>query len=199
MFPEEVATDRLHLERLTQEHLFELYEHARRGAPGIEGITEYVSWSPHRSLGETREFVDRSVEQWNDGEGVTYVLRPTEDETNEGEFGGTTGFGIDWDRRTATLGLWLRKPLWGREYSGERAGALMDLAFSALDLDLVAVSHHPENENSERAIEKYVERYGGRREGLLRNGLLYQDGTVVDEVRYSISQAEYREAIAESS
>ena len=199
MFPETIETDRLHLERLTHQNLFELYEHAKRGAPGIEEITEYVSWSPHRSLGETREFVDLSVEQWNDGEGVTYVLRPAAGEPNEREFGGTTGFGIDWDRRTAELGLWLRKPLWGRGYSGERVGALMDLAFSELDIDLVSVSHHPENENSKRAIEKYVEHHGGRREGLLRNALVDQDGTVVNEVRYTVSQSEYREAIAESS
>jgi len=75
----------------------------------------------------------------------------------------------------------------------------MALAFSRLDLDLVAVSHHPDNDQSERAIEKYVERFGGRREGLFRNHLTYQDGTVVDEVRYSVSQAEYREAVAEPS
>ena len=197
MFPERVETDRLRLERLTQDHLFEVYEHVKRGAPDIEAITEYVSWSPHRSLGETREFIAESTKRWNDGEGATYVLRPAAGEPHEGEFGGTTGFGIDWDRRTAELGLWLRKPLWGRGYSGERAGAFMDLVFTQLDLDLVVVSHLPDNERSERAIEKYIERHGGRREGLLRNNLVRQDGTVVNEVRYSVSQAEYHEAIEE--
>jgi RimJ/RimL family protein N-acetyltransferase len=68
-----------------------------------------------------------------------------------------------------------------------------------MDLDLVAVSHHPDNDQTKRAIEKYVERFGGRREGLFRNHLTCQDGTVVDEVRYSVSQAEYREAVAEPS
>lgn len=31
------------------------------------------------------------------------------------------------------------------------------------------------------------------------NDIVYRDGTVVDEVRYTVSQAEYREAIAEPS
>ena len=198
MFPTEVETDRLRLTRLTMEDLFEVYEHVRRGAPDIEEITEHLSWSPHRSLAETREFIEGAEDRWDDGEGITYVLRPRENEANADEFGGTTGFGIDWDRRTATLGLWLRKPLWGRGYSGERAGALMDLAFSRLDLDLVAVLHHPDNEQSKRAIEKYITHHGGRREGRLRNVLPNDDGTVADGVRYSVSQNEYREAIGES-
>ncbi|PSP64129.1 hypothetical protein BRC77_04680 [Halobacteriales archaeon QH_8_64_26] len=50
-----------------------------------------------------------------------------------------------------------------------------------------------------RAIEKHIEHHGGRREGLFRNDIVYRDGTVVDEVRYTVSQAEYREAIAEPS
>jgi len=199
MFPEEVTTDRLRLTRLTQEDLFDLYEHANVGAPAIDEITEYVTWSPHRSLKETRDAIEGTIEEYEADEGVTYVVRPREGDPHEGEFGGMTGLSIDWDRRTATLGLWLREPLWGRGYSGERADALMDLAFSRLDLDLVSVSHHPDNEASKRAIERYIEAHGGRREGLLRNELVFHDGTVADEVRYTVSQAEYREAVGESS
>lgn len=61
--------------------------------------------------------------------------------------------------------------------------------FGRLDLDLVTVSHHPENDQSARAIKKYV----GRREGLLRNHLVFEDDTVVDMVRYSIAQEEFRQ------
>ena len=199
MFPQEIETDRLRLTRLTHDDLFTLYEHAKRGAPAIDEITEYVTWSPHRSLGETREAIEGTIDEYEGGEGITYVVRPAEGESHEGEFAGLTGLSIDWDRKTATLGLWLRKPLWGRGYSGERAGALMALAFSRLDLAIVAVSHHPDNEKSKRAIEKYVDRYGGHREGLFRNHLVYHDGTVVDEVRYTVSQAEYRGAVEKSS
>lgn len=192
MFPETIETERLLLERLTMEHLFECYEHASVNAPHIEEITRHLTWSPHRSLKESRAFIESQQDNWEAGEGATYVVFPRETEENAGEFGGTTGLGIDWSRRMGTLGLWLRKPLWGRGYSGERATALMELAFDRLDLDLVSVSHHPDNDASERAIRKYVEAHGGRREGELRNYLANQDGTVVDVVRYSITQSEYR-------
>ena len=36
---------------------------------------------------------------------------------------------FDWNRRTATLGTWLRKPFWGQGYSGERAARMLELAF----------------------------------------------------------------------
>lgn len=192
MFPETIETDRLVLERLTLDHLFECYEHASVDAPHIEEITRYLNWSPHQSLKETRTFIESQQDNWEDGEGAGYVVYPRESEANAGEFGGTTGLSIDWSRRMGTFGIWLRKPLWGRGYSGERARVLMELAFDRLDLDLVTISHHPDNDQSERAINKYVEAYGGRREGELRNHHVTQDGSVMDVVRYSITQSEYR-------
>jgi ribosomal-protein-alanine N-acetyltransferase len=191
MFPDEIETDRLRLERLTMDDLFDIYEHSKVGAPDIDEITQYVTWSPQQSLNEAREFIKSQEKNWDEGEGATYVIRPQNGEDNADEFGGLTGLSIDWDRRTGTFGLWLRKPLWGQGYSGERASALMSLAFERLDLDLVAVSHHPDNDASERAIQKYIEAYGGRQEGLLRNHIVFQDDSVHDEVRYSVSQDEY--------
>ena len=67
----------------------------------------------------------------------------------------------------------------------------MELAFDRLGLEVVRVSHEPRNENSERAISRYVDRVGGRREGVERNVTPYDGGTVHDEVRYAISQAEW--------
>lgn len=194
MFPATVETDRLRLERLTSEDTLALYEHAKAGAPHVEDVTRYVTWSPHATPKETFDFVRSVEERWEGREGVCYAVRPREGEPLAGELGGTTGFGIDWPRRTATLGLWLREPLWGRGYSGERAAALAALAFDVLDLDVVAVSHHPDNDQSRRAIEKYVDRLGGRREGVVRNGEATQDGAAFDVVRYSVTREEWEGA-----
>ncbi|WP_058366003.1 GNAT family N-acetyltransferase [Haloparvum sedimenti] len=195
MFPETFETERLRFEPRWPERVdvHELYDICSND-PGIDEITEYVSWSPHETPKETAEFLERGRTKWDDREAAGYVIRPREGEDGAGEIAGMTGIGLKWDRRTAVLGLWLRKWFWGRGYSGERAAALCELAFDRLDLEIVVVSHHPKNEQSERAIGKYVDRFGGRREGRLRNTLLDLDGGVADEVRYSISQAEWREA-----
>lgn len=55
---------------------------------------------------------------------------------------------------------------------------------------MVAIPLHADNDNSYRAVEKYVERHGGRYEGLLRNHAGRYDAPA-DHHRFSISQSEY--------
>ncbi len=197
MFPERIETDRLLLERLCHENidLFEFYRICSDadGPEDMAEVTRYMPWSPHKTVNESKEFIEDCEEKWDDGEGATYFIRPREGEDGAGEFAGNAGLGIDWDRRTGELGTWLRKKFWGRGYSGERAAALMELAFERLDLEVVVVTHHVDNEQSRRAIEKYIEAHGGRCEGLLRNWLSHGDD-VADEYRYTVTQAEYRTA-----
>lgn len=191
VFPERIESDRLTLERLTREHidLFELYRISSQD-PGIDDVTQYMPWSPHDSIKETIDFVEQVEQAWAEDEAATYVIRPREGEDGAGEIAGITELSCDWDRRTGELGIWLRQRFWGRGYSGERAEQLIALAFERLDLELVAVTHHVENEQSQRAIEKYVEAHGGQRDGLLRNWIPY-DGEVADEYRYTITRPQY--------
>lgn len=197
MFPERIETDRLVLERFCEENvdLFEFYR-VCSDADDVEEmaeVTRYMPWDPHTTVDESKEFVDRCEGQWEEGEAATYAIRPRKDEEGAGQFAGAGGLHLDWERRTARLGTWLRKRFWGRGYSGERAVALIEIAFERLDLEVVAVTHHVDNEKSRRAIEKYVESHGGRCEGRLRNWVPYGD-RVADEYRYTITQEEYRAA-----
>ncbi|WP_435075903.1 GNAT family N-acetyltransferase [Halococcus sp. AFM35] len=199
MFPERIETDRLVLERLCHETLdvFEFYRVCSDadGEEDMAAVTRYMPWDPHETVNESKEFIDRCEKQWDEGEAATYAIRPRDGEDGAGTFAGAGGLHLDWERRTARLGMWLRKRFWGRGYSGERAAALMEVAFERLDLDVVAVTHHAENDKSQRAIEKYVDTHGGRCEGRLRNWVPYGEG-VADEYRYTITHEEYRAATA---
>lgn len=199
MFPETIETERLRLERFQRDTIdpLELYEHAGC-TETIDEETTYLTWSPHEHPKSSAEFVDHVEEQWEEREAATYAIVPREGEPRAGEFAGNAGLHLSWDHRSAGLGIWLRKPFWGRGYSGERAGALLALAFDRLDLEIVSVAHLPENEQSQRAIEKYVDRFGGRHEGYLRNKVRDNDGAVHDVHRYSISQDEWEDAIDET-
>lgn len=121
------------------------------------------------------------------------MIRPKESVDGAGAIAGTTGLYPDWEKRSATLGIVLDRRFWGRGYSGERADAILSVAFDRLDLELVVAAHVEGNEKSRRAIKKYVERYDGQYEGLLRNWHLQAD-TVADVHRYTISRDEYFEA-----
>jgi RimJ/RimL family protein N-acetyltransferase len=193
LFPAEIETDRLRLEAATTEtvDVFDLYEICREGAPHVEVMTEYLTWDPHETPKATREFLEAVTDQRESGETATYVIRPRASEDGAGEIAGMTGLDVDWDARTAEFGVWLRKRFRGRGYSGERAGALMTVAFDRLDLDAVVVTVQSGNEKSRTAVSRYVEAHGGHHEGLLRNALVAQDGTPVDVHRYSVTREEY--------
>jgi hypothetical protein len=74
LFPTEMTSDRLRYERLHPDEFdsFELYVHARDGAPGIEEITEYVSWNPYSHPKEAFDWVERCGRGFENGESATY-------------------------------------------------------------------------------------------------------------------------------
>jgi RimJ/RimL family protein N-acetyltransferase len=191
-FPETIRTDRLRIERLCHEAV-DLREYYRicSADDDIEAVTEYLSWDPHESIRETKAFVDMVERQWENGESAAYLLRPRDPEPGAGEIAGGTGMTVDWERGTGTLGVWLRKRFWGRGYSAERAAAFVEVAFERLGLDRVAVEHRVGNERSRRAVEKYVDRFGGSYEGRQRNWAVKAD-EVREQRRYTIRRDQYR-------
>lgn len=193
LFPERIETDRLVLEAMTSESVdtLELYEHVREGAPHVEEVTRYLTWGPHETPKATQEFLEFVTENRERGEGSEYLIRPKDGEDGAGEIAGVTNVGVDWEKRSAELGIWLRKRFWGRGYSGERAAALFELAFDRLDLEVVVVTVQQGNEQSRRAVESYVEAHGGNHEGVLRNYHLDRDGEPVDVHRFSVTRKEY--------
>ena len=190
-FPRVLTTDRLRLVAADTASVdpFELYEHCREDAPGIERVTRYLTWEPYGTVNEAFEFLDACESDFESGEAAHYAVF-VGCEPEAGEFAGMAGLGVEWDRRLGTLGTWFREPFWGRGYSGERARALMRVAFDRLGLEAVAVTCHTENEKSRRAIRKYVDAAGGREEGLLRNHTRYPDG-VADSYRFSVTREEW--------
>ncbi|AGB17412.1 acetyltransferase, ribosomal protein N-acetylase [Halovivax ruber XH-70] len=197
MFPETVATDRLRLERFCHEtvDVRELYECFAVGyGEGVDEVFEHVPQSPYRTLKDAQEMIDDAERRWAETEGAEYVVRPKAGEDSAGKLAGLTTLSCEWDRRTGRLGLILGKPFWGRGYSGERAAALMELAFDRLDLELVTAGHNDGNEKSKRAIQRYIEAHGGQYDGVLRNWVPMDD-EVADLHRYTVTREQYDAAV----
>jgi len=195
-FPERIETDRLVLERVSHENVepFEVYELVDRDE-WQNDATEHMPWFRFRRLDQVAEFIDKAEQQWADRDTARYLLRSKED---DGELVGTTAYGPEWEQRRAGSGIVLSKRYWGREYGLERASAFVELTFETYDLDVFYTSCAADNEPSRRMIEKYVEKYGGRYEGLLRqHGSRRPNGEVTDQHRFTITQEEYEEATAE--
>ena len=192
MFPERFTTDRLSFERLCHENVspHEYADLVSYGNPTVELETEYLPWNPVYTVGEAADRIDQFERRWADRERAEWLVRPRDGEDGAGELAGQTGLILEWEKDLALLAIWLREPFWGRGYSGERADALLEVAFDDLDLGVVAVPLHADNDRSYRAVERYVERYGGRYEGLLRNHAGRYDEPA-DHHRFSISREEY--------
>ena len=196
LFPEEIETERLRLRRLCREtvDVFEYHELCSRRESGIEDVTEYLPWDPHETVKETADYLSELESEWEDGTRAEYVVRPKEGEPGGGEIAGAGGLIVDWETRTGKPAIWLRRRFWGNGYSGERAEAMLELAFERLDLDLVAVPVQDGNDRSRAAVEKYVSAYGGQYDGVVRNSTVRPDGTIIDHHRYTVTQNQYRES-----
>ncbi|WP_435364601.1 GNAT family N-acetyltransferase [Haloarchaeobius sp. DYHT-AS-18] len=199
MFPETISTDRLRFERLCHETVdaIEYHQVCSRHEPGIDEVTRYLPWDTHETVAETAEYLDSLEAQWADRTRAEYLIRPKSgeagsEEEGAGDIAGSGGLIVDWETRTGKPAIWLRKRFWGRGYSAERALAMLALAFDRLDLDLVAIPVQDGNDRSRRAVEKYVERFGGQYDGRIRNSTVRPDGTVIDHHRYTITAEQYR-------
>ncbi|MCO8244980.1 GNAT family N-acetyltransferase [Haladaptatus sp. AB643] len=191
LFSERLETERLVLEKVCPENVttHELYD--LFSGQETSDVFEHVPQSPYRSLDEPREMIENAAESWRDGAIASYAVRPSDGEPDAGALAGTALLYPEWEKRSARLGLILGKRFWGRGYSGERASALMAMAFDRLGLELVSVSHNAGNTKSRRAIEKYVERFGGEHDCLLRNWVPMDD-EVNDVHRYTITREQWK-------
>lgn len=88
---------------------------------------------------------------------------------------------IDWLRRTAGLGYWIRKTAWGRGFATEAAAAVLALGFQQLGLHRVEVHVALENKASQRVAEKL----GLVREGIARESELV-NGRYLDHIQYAL-------------
>jgi len=195
LFPTRIETDRLVFERLCHDDCdpFELSDFFAR-EDWAEAAADHMPWFQFDTLDEVAEFLDHAEDQWADRDTARYLLRSSEE---DGDIVGTTAFGPEWETRRAGSGIVLATEYWGREYGLERATVFVELTFEQYDLDAFYTTCAAENEPSRRMIEKYVDRYGGRHEGLLRQHSGRPDGDVTDQHRFTITREEYEAATAD--
>lgn len=193
LFPTHVESERLRYDPLHETvEALDLYAYHRSGE--LDAVLRPLGETPHATPKETWDELDGVRERWEEGKKASYAITRKEND----EFVGVAELWMEWDYARTSLGTWIREPFWGRGYAGERAGAMLVVAFDHLDLSLVDVGHEPDNDQSRRAIEKYVQRYGGQHDASVRNWLPPGDsGGPRDLERYSISQEQWRATVTD--
>jgi RimJ/RimL family protein N-acetyltransferase len=206
VFPETMRTPRLRYERVDDAvDAFERYEWTRSSRDARERETAYVTQQPDPHPKATRDELDAFGEAFDDAERATWavLLRPGEPdaegdpvEPDDRVHVGVASLDALWAKRRVHTGVSLYRPYWGRGYAGERASALLKVAFDVLGLEVASVAHFEGNENSRRQMETWVTRFGGREDGYFRNWVPRDGGDREPwNLRaYSITAADYSDA-----
>lgn len=173
-----IETERLILDKWTtsDDDIRGLYEYAKDPEVGPN-----AGWKPHESPDESREIIEELFIPHD-----VWAIR-------EKETGRIIGsIGLEPDRRrenvnSLEMGYSLAKESWGKGYMTEAAKAVIDYAFSELNLVVLAICTGPENRRSQRVIEKC----GFKFEGVQRKGYHIYDGSDRDNRVYSMLREEW--------
>lgn len=171
-----LQTERLLLRPIVDADAIQIYEYSKDPIVGPA-----AGWKPHSSIDETRVvmdtlFIDRPV--------FGIVLRQT------GVLFGTIGLVADPKRENPAammLGYASGSLYWGNGYMTEAARRVVRYAFEQCQTELLSVYCYSFNRRSQRVIEKCGFDY----EGCLRRASVLFDGTVCDEMCYSLTRERY--------
>lgn len=173
-----LETERLILRAWQVDDLDDFNEYARN-----PNVGPAAGWEPHASkgfsLGLLEEFIDKD-ETW------AIVERAG------GKAIGSVGLHPDRKRgdvNARMMGYVLSEDYWGMGYATEAARAAIRYAFEEMGLEVLSICHYPFNQRSRRVIEKCGFRY----EGTIRRCSKIYDGSIYDDVCYSLLRAEYFE------
>lgn len=189
VFPSQIITDRLIINRtdVSDENPRELYKKLTSESAIAAKPETYPVAKPRNVMDvQNRYFDDVNDEE----ESISYFIR----EKRTDEIAGIFAVFPTWDCKRLETGIWLDSDYWGNGYSTERGEAVLELAFKQLDFEYVRVRTAPDNQNAQKAIERYILENGGRKDGRVR-GDLYNENTreVSDQIYYSITKTEYIE------
>jgi ribosomal-protein-alanine N-acetyltransferase len=141
--PARVETARLLLRWLVLADANSIYS---RYASDAE-VTRFLGWPRHRSIDDTRTFIQLSDAQW-----CSYAAGPYLIESRCGLLLGSTGLEIKTARQAAT-GYVLARDAWGRGYATESVLAMIGVARKLSIRELHAICH-AEHTVSHRVLRK---------------------------------------------
>lgn len=114
----------------------------------VPEVTRFLGWPRHRTLDETKAFLQFSDEEWTRWPAGPYLILSRAD----GRLLGGTGLGFETSQEAVT-GYVLAEDAWGRGYATEALAAMIDVARRTGVIRLSALCH-PEHRASRRVLEK---------------------------------------------
>jgi ribosomal-protein-serine acetyltransferase len=185
LVPSELMTERLRLRSLHRSDAGPLHEAIE------ETLAELVPWLPWARPGhsrtETRRYVRAARAAWARRTTFEFAV---EELTGGRLLGVTSLHRIDWVRRCAGIGYWIRRERVGHGFATEAVDAVLSHAFGSLLIHRVEALIALANKPSQRVVEKL----GFTREGVAREAE-FIDGRFLDHLQYSLLDGDARTSL----
>lgn len=141
-----LETDRLILRGMRVSDAADMYDYARRPS-----VTEYLTWNPHGSLEETREYLTYVGQRYRTGDFYDWSLVCKED----GRMIGTCGFtSFNCPSDSAEIGYVLSPPYQGKGLATEAVRCVLAFGFEELSLHRIEAHFIEGNQASRRLMER---------------------------------------------
>lgn len=173
-----LSTERLTLRGMRSQDAEDMYRYASRA-----DVTEFLLWSPHRSLSYTREYLKYVERRYSLGDFFDWAIVNKADE----KMIGTCGFArIDAENQMGELGYVLNPEYHGKGVATEAAREVMRFGFETLGLHRIEARFMEGNDSSRRVME----RLGMSFEGFARESIFVK-GRYVTVGKYAILSRDF--------
>ncbi|HEY9005848.1 GNAT family N-acetyltransferase [Ohtaekwangia sp.] len=157
--PEQIACERLLLQRLRYEDAEEIfYTYASKPE-----ATQFMSWATHKSIDDTRSFIQYATWAWKEGTDYSYTIRLRD----SGKLIGSLG--VVNEQGKIQFGYIFSPNYWGKGYATEACQKLMPILQRQKDIFRIGTFVDAENTASIRVLEKC----GFREEARLSNWMRF--------------------------
>lgn len=174
-----ITTKRLKLRPLLSTDKEAVYSYAK-----LPNVGPMAGWEPHDTLKNTEDFLLYSHRKREYGQPGVYAIELKDSH----QMIGTIEI-HSYKEQKGAIGFVVHPDFWNKGYVTEASKAMIIYAMEILELKRLEYCHFPHNHASKRVCEKL----GFTFEGVLRNKYLLYDGTVLDDVVYSITIEDYTE------
>lgn len=171
-----IETERMILRPWRIEDLEDFYEYAKNPNVGPN-----AGWEPHKDKEVSLKILQSFIKK-DEVRAIVYK--------ENGKVIGSLGVHNDKKRegiRAKMIGYVLSETYWGKGLMSEAVKEIIKRLFEEENIDVISCYHYPFNIQSKRVIEKCGFKY----EGTLRLASEIFDGSIYDDVCYSITKEDY--------
>ncbi|WP_349408178.1 GNAT family N-acetyltransferase [Pseudalkalibacillus sp. SCS-8] len=154
-----LETERLILRKITLDDLEDMFEYC-----SIDEVSRNVTWETHKSMADTKQFLEMILEQYENEKVVFWGIQWKENS----RLIGTIDY-VSWNpiHKIGEIGYVLSPDFWGKGIMTEAAKEVIKFGFEEMGLVRIQARCFLQNQGSERVMQKI----GMALEGTVRKGI----------------------------